>query len=209
MLKSKTGFPMPAGTYIDHPTDNRINNRSCVMNSQKKRNRGYALALSLITGLALLACPMQHQELSLPGQGGPGGGTVGSEGAEYANGIHPKIPLAASITAFTITSPVTAAGTINHASRIISVTVPVGTAVTDMTASATHTGVSIDPDPGTARSYTEPVGYTVRGETGGSRSYAVRVDVGQSSAADILDLSINEVTGTFGDNGTDIHVVLP
>jgi hypothetical protein len=80
-----------------------------------------------------------------------------------------------AITAFNVTGPVSAGGIINEAAKTITVTVPYGTDITAMTASASHTGVSISPDPAAVRSYAGPVSYTVTAADGSTGTYAVTV----------------------------------
>jgi hypothetical protein len=46
-----------------------------------------------------------------------------------------------------------------------------------MTASASHTGTSISPDPATAKSYAGPVSYTVTAADGSTQDYTVTVNV--------------------------------
>jgi hypothetical protein len=82
---------------------------------------------------------------------------------------------AKAITAFNITGPVMATGTVNEATKTITVNVPYGTAVTTMTARASHTGVSINPDPTAAWDYTGPVSYTVTAADGSTQAYTVMV----------------------------------
>jgi hypothetical protein len=82
---------------------------------------------------------------------------------------------AKAITAFTVTGPVSAAGTVNEALKTVTVTVPYGTSVTAMTAAASHTGASISPDPAAARSYAAPVSYTVTAADGTTETYTVTV----------------------------------
>jgi hypothetical protein len=83
-----------------------------------------------------------------------------------------------AIASFKITSPVQAAGTIDEGNHTITVAVPYGTDLSAMTAELTHTGVSVDPDPGTGRSYAGPVIYTVKAGDGTTQSYTVVVTTG-------------------------------
>jgi hypothetical protein len=62
------------------------------------------------------------------------------------------------------------------------VNVPYGTDVTAMTASITHTGASISPDPAAARSYAGQVEYTVTAEDGTTETYTVTVNGAQGIA---------------------------
>jgi hypothetical protein len=83
--------------------------------------------------------------------------------------------LGKAITAFSILTPANVAGTIDEWAKTITVNVPYGTDLTAMTATASHTGASIDPDPATARSYAAPVAYTVTSAAGASETYTVTV----------------------------------
>jgi sugar lactone lactonase YvrE len=78
---------------------------------------------------------------------------------------------AKSITAFGITAPVTAAGTINEGAGTISVEVPVGTPVTTMSVSLTHNGVSVSPASGSSVNFTTPQAFTVTAADGTTRTY--------------------------------------
>jgi hypothetical protein len=81
------------------------------------------------------------------------------------------------ITAFTLkdgTTPYT--GKINQAARIIGVSAPGLGDLIALTAELTHSGLSVSPDPATARDYTNPVIYTVSLEDGTQAAYTVRVD---------------------------------
>ncbi|MDR3160434.1 MAG: DUF5018 domain-containing protein [Spirochaetaceae bacterium] len=82
------------------------------------------------------------------------------------------------ITAFSITAPVNAIGTVDETLKTITVNVPYGTSLTAMTASVSHTGASISPDPMAAKSYAAPVTYTVTAEDGTSQQYTVTVTYG-------------------------------
>jgi uncharacterized repeat protein (TIGR02543 family) len=66
-----------------------------------------------------------------------------------------------SITAFSITTPVTAAGIIEESTKTIVVTVPAGTDRSNMTAEITFTGTTVNPDSGSAVDFTAPVVFTV------------------------------------------------
>ncbi|GHV75883.1 hypothetical protein AGMMS49942_07040 [Spirochaetia bacterium] len=93
----------------------------------------------------------------------------------------PEVPPAASdakeITAFIVTSPVVAVGTITGTA--IAVTVPYATAVTNIVPIITHTGASISPASGAARDFTGPVTYTVTAADGSTQGYTVTVTVQQ------------------------------
>ncbi|GHT73763.1 hypothetical protein FACS1894124_2630 [Spirochaetia bacterium] len=84
-----------------------------------------------------------------------------------------------AITHFHIRTPVNAAGVVDEANKTIEVSVPYDTDVTAMTAEAViSAGASIDPDPTTARDYSDsgnPVKYTVTAEDGSTEEYTVTV----------------------------------
>jgi hypothetical protein len=82
---------------------------------------------------------------------------------------------AKAITAFAIDSPVSAVGTIDEAAKTITVSVPYGTNVAAMTATASYTGDSISPDPAAA-DYTGGKTFTVTVEDGTTRTYTVTVN---------------------------------
>ncbi|GHV51988.1 hypothetical protein AGMMS49579_08540 [Spirochaetia bacterium] len=75
------------------------------------------------------------------------------------------------ITSFAITSPVHTNATING--NDITITVPIGTAVTHTVPRIYYTGVSISPALGVPQNFTYPVVYTVIAADGRSRDYTV------------------------------------
>ena len=79
-----------------------------------------------------------------------------------------------AVTAFSFASP-PATGEIDETEKTISVTVPHGTVVTNLTPTVTHTGVSYSPT--TAQNFTTPVTYTVTAEDGSTQGYVVTVIV--------------------------------
>ncbi|GHT91675.1 hypothetical protein FACS1894140_2630 [Spirochaetia bacterium] len=100
---------------------------------------------------------------------------------------------AMEITAFIITGPVTAAGTISGTD--ITVTVPYGTTVTKIAPQITHTGVSISPASGAPQNFTNPVTYRVTAANGSTRDYRVTVTTSAVPAAG--DVAYLTSTGTF------------
>jgi sugar lactone lactonase YvrE len=84
---------------------------------------------------------------------------------------------AKSITAFGITAPVTAAGTINEGAGTIIVKVPFGTAVTTMSVSLTHNGVSVSPASGSSVNFSTPQAFTVTAADGTTRTYTAETVV--------------------------------
>jgi hypothetical protein len=117
---------------------------------------------------------------------------------------------AKAITAFRIVSPANAAGTIDEALKTITVTVPYGTGVAAMTASASHTGATISPDPASPRSYAGPVRYTVSAEDGTTATYTVTVTAALNPAKAITAFSIaSPVSATGSISGNNITVTVP
>ncbi|MEF3310731.1 DUF5018 domain-containing protein [Paenibacillus sp. GYB004] len=114
------------------------------------------------------------------------------------------------ITDFSFASPAVA-GTVNEASRAISVTVPYGTDVTSLTPTITHTGASISPNSGVSRNFTNPVSYTVSAADGSTKSYTVTVNVAASSTKEITGFSFASpaVTGTVYEASRTISVTVP
>jgi hypothetical protein len=142
----------------------------------------------------------------------------------YTVTVNVALNPAKAITAFNITSPVTATGTITEATKTVAVTVPYGTAVTAMTATASHTGASISPDPGTARSYASPVTYTVTAADGSTQNYTVTVTVAPNPAKAITafyftiggknygagtGITPTPETGSGSISGTSVTVTVP
>jgi hypothetical protein len=106
-----------------------------------------------------------------------------------------------SVTDFQMTFPVSAAGMIDESTHTISVTVPYGTDVTAMTATASHSGASISPDPTEARNYAGPVTYTISAVDGTTQSYTVTVNVASNTA--------REITAFYFDIGPKKYGVAP
>ncbi|GHT91683.1 hypothetical protein FACS1894140_2650 [Spirochaetia bacterium] len=106
--------------------------------------------------------------------------------------IDSQFGTAGEITAFIITSPVTAAGTISGTD--ITITVPYGATVTKIAPQITHTGASISPASGAERDFTNPVTYRVTAANGSTRDYRVTVTPAVPAAGDVAYLTS---TGTF------------
>jgi hypothetical protein len=102
----------------------------------------------------------------------------GTQTREYRVGIDRFPNTAKAITAFSITSPVSAEGVIDEDAKTVTVTVPYGTNVTAMTASVSRSPESsINPaDPETSRDYTNPLVYTVTAQDSTSQDYTVTVN---------------------------------
>ncbi len=95
---------------------------------------------------------------------------------------------AKAVTAFGFTSPA-ANGTI--AGTNITVTVPLGTNVTNLPTVITYTGMSISPLPGVAQDFTSPVTYTVTAADLSVQTYTVTVLFGLSADADLTSLVVS------------------
>ncbi|WP_190932449.1 Ig-like domain repeat protein, partial [Paenibacillus oceani] len=117
---------------------------------------------------------------------------------------------AKEITGFSFATPVVA-GTVNEASRTISVTVPYGTNVTALTPTITHTGASISPNSGVPRNFTNPVSYTVSAADGSTKSYTVTVNVAANPAKEITGFSFASpaVAGTINEASRTVSVTVP
>jgi hypothetical protein len=123
---------------------------------------------------------------------------LSSDTREYTLRIYRGPGDAKAITAFSITSPVTAAGSIDEGSKTITVTVPYGTDVSAMTASVTYTGASISPAPGTARNFSSPQTYTVTAADGTTAAYTVTVQAAPSGAKAITAFTITSPVAAAG-----------
>jgi hypothetical protein len=116
----------------------------------------------------------------------------------YAVTVYRAMDSEKVITGFSILTPVGATGTINEAAKTITVTVPYGTDLTGMTASASHIGASIDPDPAVAKSYTGPVEYTVTAANGSTSTYTVTVNVLPNTTKAIMTFNITNPVNVAG-----------
>jgi hypothetical protein len=84
----------------------------------------------------------------------------------------------------------TVVGSGNTSETDITITVPYETPVTSMTASASHGGASIDPNPATPHNYTDPVTYRVTAADGTCQDYTVTVNVAKIA-------SVTGINGNF------------
>jgi hypothetical protein len=114
---------------------------------------------------------------------------------------------AKEMTAFAILTPASATGTVDEALKTVTATVPYGTDITAMTASATHSGALISPDPGSARDYSAPVDYTVTSEDGTTASYTVTVTVALNSAKAITAFTISTPVSAAGTIDEDLKTI--
>jgi hypothetical protein len=83
-----------------------------------------------------------------------------------------------AITAFNITSPVTATGRVDEGAKTVTITVPGGTAVNSMTTAITLSpGATVNPAAGSGANFTTPTKtYTVSAENGSTQDYGVTVN---------------------------------
>jgi hypothetical protein len=89
----------------------------------------------------------------------------------------------------------------------IALTLPFGTDVTNLTPSITHTGASISPASGVARSFIAPVEYTVTAADGSTKTYTVAVSIAINSSKDITLFRLFATDGAIA--GTNITLVMP
>jgi hypothetical protein len=127
--------------------------------------------------------------------------------------VTPEVPVQTgsdkAITAFDITSPVSATGFINEAAKTIAVIVPYsyGAAITSLTPTIKHTGVSVSPPSDTAQDFTGPVSYTVTAADGSADTYTVMVTVA-STLNNIAEIGAY-LSGASGGTTPGSPIVLP
>ncbi|MBN1578352.1 MAG: hypothetical protein JW913_17455, partial [Chitinispirillaceae bacterium] len=116
---------------------------------------------------------------------------------------------AKAITSFILSSP-EVTGEIDDSTHSITMHVPFGTAVTALAPIITYTGAAIDPPPGSARDFSNPVAYTVTAADGSTRAYTVSVKEANALPAKMKILFVgNSITrhgpspdlGWYGDWG--------
>jgi len=119
---------------------------------------------------------------------------------------------AKAITAFSLGGVV---GTINEAAKTIAVTLPSGTDVTNLVATFTTIGVSVEVGSTiqvsgtTANDFTLPVTYTVTAADVTTQDYTVTVTLAASSAKAITAFSLGGVVGTINEAAKTIAVTMP
>jgi hypothetical protein len=140
--------------------------------------------------------------------------TNGDKEQSYSVTIN-RGPNEAVITAFNITSPVTAEGVINEAEKTITVTVPYKTVVINMTTAITtaYTGASVSPAPGLGVDFTNPQTYTVTAKADYQQQYTVTVIVqpgitvsGITSQGELAVITFDEPASIVP--GTPIDIIL-
>jgi hypothetical protein len=122
---------------------------------------------------------------------------------------------ARAITAYSFAGFAGAAGLINETSKTIAVTVPNGTALTNLVATFTTSGTGVkvgsqtQTSGATSNSFTAPVVYTVTAADGSTANYTVTVTAASSSSKTISAFSLAGVAGTINDSARTIAVTLP
>ncbi len=100
----------------------------------------------------------------------------------------------ANISTFSFTTP-SATGTVNTTDHTVSITVPDGTDLSSLTPTITLSqGATISPASGTAQNFSNPVVYTVTAEDASTQTWTVTVNLGPSSAKNILTFDLNSLT---------------
>src|SRR5659263_4301 len=131
---------------------------------------------------------------------------------DYTVNVAVALSSAKAITAFSLAGVV---GTINETGKTIAVTMPFGTSVTNLVATFTTTGVSVNVDSTvqtsgtTAHNFTSPVTYTVTAADSSTQDYVVTVAVASSSAKAITAFSLDGSVGTIYETEKTIVVVMP
>lgn len=125
---------------------------------------------------------------------------------------------AKSITSFLFAGFTGAAGAINETAKIIMVTVPFGTNVTNLVATftttgpAVHVGTTVQTSSATANNFSTPVAYTVTAADGSTSVYTVNVLSAPNPAKSITSFSFVGFTGfagTVNETAKSIAVTLP
>ncbi len=122
--------------------------------------------------------------------------------------------LAKEITSFSFDSLSPAStGIIDDNAKLIAITVPYGTNVTNLAPTITHTGASISPASGVARDFSNQVSYTVTAANGSTQAYTVIVTIEASPEKAITSFSFNglspAVNGVINETLKTINVIVP
>ncbi len=157
-----------------------------------KAQKAYLVFMSILTVFMILP--------------GCSGGVFG--GGSW-NQPHPPI-----ITAFSLNGT---SGTVNDATKNITVTIPFGTSPNGQIATYTTTGTSVkvgttvQVNGATANNFTNPLQYVVTGADNSTATYTVTVTVAPSFAKAITSYSLNGATGTINESITPktIAVTVP
>lgn len=133
-------------------------------------------------------------------------------GSDPWNALNYKTGSSRELTAFSFVSP-SSVGIIDETSKVISIAVPYGTAVTALVAEFTTTGSNVSVSGITQKSgvtpndFTYPVTYTVTAIDGKVSTYTVNVYVAGTDEKDITAFSIAGYSATIAN--TTISLVLP
>jgi formylglycine-generating enzyme required for sulfatase activity len=129
----------------------------------------------------------------------------------YTVTVNAAASTAKAITAFTITSPAAATGIINEALHTVTIDVPLGTAINNMTTSITHTGASISPAAGSGADFSTAQTYTVTAGDTTTQAYTVTVNVAPSTAKAITGFSFASpaAAGTINEGAKTIALTVP
>ncbi len=109
-----------------------------------------------------------------------------------------------SILSFTIENP-PVPGIIDEQDRTITITLPEGIDVTSLTPLIEHSGVSISPESGQAKDFSNPVAYTVLAEDTSTSVYSARVVPAPDAPSNLsatTGLSSAEIDLTWDDNSS-------
>ena len=105
------------------------------------------------------------------------------------------------LTGFAITGPVAVEGIISETDKTITISYDASQITADqigaLTAQAVHNGQEISPDPATARSYAEPVEFTIK-DGGVTKTYTVTVKTADLSGLMITAFKINNLGNGVG-----------
>ena len=112
------------------------------------------------------------------------------------------------IIGFSFSNPQTA-GVIDQSAKTITVSLPYGSVITNLSPRITHTGVSISPTG--PQNFTSPVRYTVLAADGSSAEYTVTVQVGSSSSKEITSFTFASApsTGVINASNRTIAIAVP
>jgi hypothetical protein len=117
-----------------------------------------------------------------------------------------------AIRGFSLTSP-EAEGTIDEDAKTISIIVPYGTNLSDLTPTIRvyPDDATVTPGSGQARNFTDPVQYTVRALGGSSITYTVTVTVGPNPSKAITGFSFTGLTAgeSIDEDAKTISVLVP
>jgi hypothetical protein len=119
---------------------------------------------------------------------------------------------AKDITRFTINGLDAVIATTSPVLGVITINMPNGTDLTNLTPDIEYTGVSVDPPSGQAQDFTGPVLYTVTAADGTTKVYTVNVGVVNGNGTKLItSFKINGVSGsiTNGANSSTITLTLP